>query len=172
MPFTPYHFGPALLLGILLFPFVDLATIMMAGVIIDLEPIAVLFLNLPYPIHGFFHTYLGASIAALFLSVVVYPLRTHLNKLVSLFGLHQRSSFRHIIAGGFVGTYSHVFLDSLLYAEMNPFFPIMGNPFLGLFLIEAVYAFCIIAGFAGFAVYVLRVIFKPGSFDSGDEPFT
>ncbi|MGY5864614.1 MAG: hypothetical protein RTV41_08410 [Candidatus Thorarchaeota archaeon] len=172
MPFTPYHFGPAFLLGILLFPFVDLATIMMAGVIIDLEPIAVLFLNLPYPVHGFFHTYLGASIAALALSAVVYPFRTHLNKLVSLFGLHQNSSFQHIIAAGFVGTYSHVFLDSLLYTEMNPFFPIMGNPFLGLFLIEAVYTFCVIVGLVGFGVYVLRVIFTPRFLDSADEPFT
>jgi membrane-bound metal-dependent hydrolase YbcI (DUF457 family) len=172
MPFTPYHFGPGLLLGVLLFPFIDLTTIMMASVVIDLEPLAVIFLNLPLPLHGFFHSYLGASIAALSLSVVVYPLRKPLNKLVSLFGLHQRSSFRNIIAAGFVGTYSHVFLDSLLYVEMNPFFPIMGNPFLGLFLIEAVYTFCVIAGFVGFAAYVLRVIFKPGSNDSGDEPFT
>lgn len=171
MPFTPYHFGPALLLGILLFPFVDLATIMMASVIIDLEPLAVIFLNLPLPLHGFFHSYLGASIAALVLSVFVYPFRKRLNKIVSLFGLYQSSNFRHIIAASLVGTYSHVFLDSLLYAEMNPFFPILGNPFTGLVLDGAVYTFCIIAGLASFFAYVLRAILKPGVIEIGDDPF-
>ena len=171
MPFTPYHFGPALLLGILLFPFIDLTTVMIASVIIDLEPLAVLFLNLPLPLHGFFHSYLGASIAALVLSGFIYPFRKQLNKIVSLFGLYQNSSFRHIIAASLVGTYSHVFLDSLLYVEMNPFFPLLGNPFVDLFLNGAVYTFCVIAGLVGISAYVLRAIFKPGAIDADDDPF-
>jgi membrane-bound metal-dependent hydrolase YbcI (DUF457 family) len=171
MPFTPYHFGPALLLGVLLFPFVDLVTVMMASVIVDLEPLAVLLFGLPGPLHGFFHTYLGASIVALVLSAFIYPFRKYLNTIVSLFGLHQSSSFRHIIAASFVGTYSHIFLDSFLYAEMNPFYPILGNPFVGLFSGGIVYTFCVFAGLVGIIVYVLRAIFKPGDIDSGDGPF-
>ncbi len=171
MPFTPYHFGPAFLLGILLFPFIDLTTIMIASVIIDLEPLTVIFLNLPIPLHGFFHSYLGASITALVLSVFVYPFRKYLNKIVSLFGLHQSSSFRHIIAASLIGTYSHVLLDSFLYIEMNPFFPILGNPFTGIFLDGAVYTFCVIAGLVGFFAYMLRAIFKPGVIETIDDPF-
>ena len=172
MPFTPYHFGPALLLGILLFPFIDLATVMMASVVVDLEPLVVLFLGLPYPLHGFFHTYLGATIAALVLSAFVYPFRKYLNMIVSLFGLHQRSSLRHIIGASFVGTFSHVFLDSLLYAEMNPFFPILGNPFVGLYSFAVVYNICLIAGFVGFIGYVIRALLRPGIVEEGDDPFT
>lgn len=171
MPFTPYHFGPAFLLGILLFPFIDLTTIMIASVVIDLEPLAVIFLNLPLPLHGFFHSYLGASIAALVLSVFVYPFRKYLNKIVSLFGLHQSSSFRHIIAGSLIGTYSHVLLDSFLYTEMNPFFPVLGNPFTGFFLDGTVYTFCVIAGLVSFFAYILRAIFKPGVIATIDDPF-
>ncbi|MFW9811039.1 MAG: hypothetical protein ACFFF9_01140 [Candidatus Thorarchaeota archaeon] len=172
MPFTPYHFGPSLLLGILLFPFVDLVTLMIASVIVDLEPMAIMFLSLPYPLHGFFHTYLGATIAALVLSGFVYPFRKYLNSIVSLFGLHQTSSLRHIIGASFVGTYSHVFLDSFLYAEMNPFFPVLGNPFVNLFTFGAVYNFCLIAGLIGFIGYILRALLKPGSISKGDDSFT
>ncbi|MFX1482813.1 MAG: hypothetical protein ACFFCP_06440 [Promethearchaeota archaeon] len=170
MPFTPYHFGPALLLGVLLFPFTDLATIVIASVVLDLEPLAVIFLNLSLPLHGFFHTYLGASIAASVLSVFVYPFRTYLNKIASLFGLHQNSSLRHIMAASFVGTYSHVFLDSFLYAEMNPFFPIIGNPLLGLLSSGDVYMFCVIAGLIGFLGYVLRAIIRPRMSDLNNGP--
>ncbi|MFW9956308.1 MAG: hypothetical protein ACFFD3_17330 [Candidatus Thorarchaeota archaeon] len=42
MPFTPYHFGPALLIGVVLLPVVDLSTIIVASVVLDLEPLAVL----------------------------------------------------------------------------------------------------------------------------------
>ncbi|MFW9927114.1 MAG: hypothetical protein ACFFDM_10120 [Candidatus Thorarchaeota archaeon] len=169
MPFTPYHFGPGLLLGTFLFPFVDIATLMIASVVLDLEPLVVIFLNLP--LHGFFHSYLGASFASIVLSAFVYPFRSYLNKIVSLFGLYQSSSYRHIIAASIMGTYSHVFLDSFLYVEMNPFFPLIGNQFVGLFLSSTVYNFCIIIGIVGFIAYVLRAIFRPGNIDLVENAF-
>lgn len=162
MPFTPYHFGPALLLGILLFPFIDFATIVIASVILDLEPLAVIFFDLPMPLHSFFHTYLGASIVAIILAIGIYPFRKHLNEIASIFGLKQESSFRHIISSSFIGTYSHVLLDSFLYAEMNPFFPIIGNPFLGLLTNGFVYTLCLVLGIIGFFVYVLRILLHIG----------
>jgi hypothetical protein len=158
MPFTPYHFGPVLLIGVLLFPFVDIATIMVASVILDLEPLAVILFDLPGPPHAFFHTYLGASIAAILLSVVIYPFRKYLNEIVSFFGLEQESSLRHIIPASFIGTYSHVLLDSFLYAEMNPFYPFLGNPFVGILGFGFVYNFCLVLGVIGFFVYLLRIL--------------
>lgn len=160
MPFTPYHFGPGLLLGVVLLPFVDLSTIIIASVILDLEPLTVLMLQLPLPFHGFFHTYLGATIIACVLSLTIYPFRGYLNKLVSIFGLHQESSFRQIFPASIIGTCSHVFLDSFLYAEMNPFFPLIGNPFLGLFQLVFVYNICIFFGILGIGVYLLRIIYN------------
>lgn len=158
MPFTPYHFGPGLLIGVLLFPFVDLTTIMVASVILDLEPLAVILLDLPMPLHSFFHTYLGATIVAVILSICIYPFRKYLNDIVSLFGLEQESSFRHIIPASLIGTYSHVLLDSFLYSEMNPFYPFIGNPFVGIITGGFVYTLCLILGFLGFFVYLLRVL--------------
>lgn len=158
MPFTPYHFGPALLIGVLLFPFIDFTTVMIASVILDLEPLAVILFDLPIPLHAFFHTYLGATIVAVVLSIGIYPFRKYLNEMVSFFGLEQESSFRHIIPASLIGTYSHVLLDSFLYVEMNPFFPLLGNPFVGALAGGFVYNLCLVLGLVGFFVYMLRVL--------------
>ncbi len=158
MPFTPYHFGPGLLIGVLLFPFIDLTTVLIASVILDLEPLAVILFDLSMPLHAFFYTYLGATIAAVCLSIVIYPFRKYLNEIVSLFGLEQESSFRHIISASLIGTYSHVLLDSFLYAEMNPLFPALGNPFVGALTGGFVYNLCLVLGIIGIFVYVLRVL--------------
>ncbi len=159
MPFTPYHFGPGLLVGVLLFPFIDLSTVIAASVILDLEPLSVLLLDLPLPLHGFFHTYLGATIVAFLLAIAIWPFRGYLNKIVSIFGMHQESSFRHILPASIIGTYSHVLLDSFLYAEMNPFFPLLGNPFLGIAQGAFVYNICVIFGLLGIGVYILRILY-------------
>ncbi len=158
VPFTPYHFGPAMFIGIVLFPFIDLSTVMIASVILDLEPLAIILFDLPMPLHAFFHTYLGATIVALSLPICIYPFRKHLNAMVSFFGLEQDSSFRHIIAASIIGTYSHVLLDSFLYAEMNPFYPILGNPFLGTLTSGFVYNLCFSLGFIGLFIYLLRIL--------------
>ncbi|MHA1615201.1 MAG: hypothetical protein ACTSYJ_10175, partial [Candidatus Thorarchaeota archaeon] len=170
-----YHFGPGLLLGVVLLPFVDLSTIIIASVILDLEPLTVLMLQLPLPFHGFFHTYLGATIVACVLSLAIFPFRGYLNKIVSIFGLHQESSFRQIFPASIIGTYSHVLLDSILYAEMNPFFPLIGNPFLGLFQLVFIYNICIFFGIVGFGVYLLRILYnqyKPRQTGSESDVFS
>ena len=159
MPFTPYHFGPGLLLGMLLFPFIDISTMIVASVILDLEPLAVILFNLQLPLHGFFHTYLGSTIVAIILSLAIWPMRGSLNTIVSLFGLYQESSLRHILPASFIGVYSHVFLDSFIYSEMNPFFPLIGNPFIGILMVSDVYNWCIYLGLLGLGVFILRVTY-------------
>jgi hypothetical protein len=86
MPFTPFHFGPALLLGLALFTVFDLPTLLIASVIPDIEPFYVMYFNVyGYPLHGFFHSYLGASILAFLVTVIVYPLRGLFGKVMALF---------------------------------------------------------------------------------------
>jgi membrane-bound metal-dependent hydrolase YbcI (DUF457 family) len=159
MPFTPYHFGPALLLGVLLLPLIDFSTVIIASVVLDLEPLTILLLGLPLPLHGFFHTYLGATIIAGILSISLWPFRSYLNMFTSLFGIHQESNLRTILLASIVGTYTHVFLDSFLYAEMNPLYPLMGNPFLNLVSSQSIYDVCVFTGFLGLAAYLVHVLY-------------
>ncbi len=166
MPFTPFHFGPALLTGVLLFPFIDLVAIMVSSVILDIEPFLVLFLRLQAPLHGLSHTYLVATIVAILTAGVLWLLRTPITDIASMFGVTQEPSKQGIFLACLFGTYSHVLMDSFIYAEMNPFFPIVGNPFLGLVAVAVIYQFCLYSGIVGFLLYFIRFYIigkRPGS---------
>jgi len=65
MLLTPFHWGPSSLIGILLFKIFDFPTLFISSVIIDIEPLCVILFNLNYPLHGFFHSFLGGSILAI-----------------------------------------------------------------------------------------------------------
>ena len=75
MPYTPFHFGPGLLFGLLLLSYIDFPTFMLANVIVDIEPILVLYFDFRYPLHGFFHSFLGGTVVAFLLSVVMIRMR-------------------------------------------------------------------------------------------------
>lgn len=157
MPFTPFHLGPVLLVGLLFFPFLDLPALLVSSVIIDVEPIYLMSQGAPY-LHGFFHSYLGASIMAVFVALAVYPFRKILNRIVAVFMLPQRSSFTKILAASFLGAYSHIFLDSFLYSEMQPFYPFEANPFLGVVSASNVYFLCSATFLLGIVLYVYRAV--------------
>jgi len=163
MPFTPYHFGPAFLMGMLAFPVLDIAALMISSVLLDLEPLAVLMFGLPGPLHGNLHTFLGATIAAVLTVCIIWITRAPLQQFLSLFALSHDSSFTRVTIASLVGTYSHVLLDSFLYAEMNPFFPLLGNPFLEIIAPSAVYQFSVYCMMFGLVVYAIRLIdrYKP-----------
>lgn len=156
MPLTPFHWGPSSWIGLALFKIFDFATLMVASVIVDIEPLAVLFFNLNYPLHGFFHSFLGGSIAAILTAVVLYFLRNQIKKITAIFKLAQDSSFRKILATSFFGVYFHILLDSFLYPGMNPFYPSNINPFLGLFSIPQVYLFCGLSFLIGILTYLIK----------------
>ncbi|UCE10702.1 MAG: hypothetical protein JSW61_01860 [Candidatus Thorarchaeota archaeon] len=156
MPFTPFHFGPALLAGVILFPFFDLAAMLICCVILDIEPILVLFLNLEGHLHGISHTYFVAAMVSILVSGVLWLLREPIASIVSIFGVIQEPKKSRILVASLFGTYSHVFMDSFIYWEMNPFYPILGNPFLGLIATGVIYQFCLYCGIIGVLLYSVR----------------
>lgn len=130
IPFTPFHLGPGGFFGLLLLKWVDFPTLIIASVILDIEPIMVIVFNFSYPLHGVFHSFFGAFLAALLLIFVMKFLRGYFSPIMEVFKVEQEIKLRSISIGAFLGTFSHVFLDALIYGEMNPFFPLAGNPFL------------------------------------------
>ena len=50
MPFTPYHLGPRLFVGLLFLGFIDFPTFIVANVIVGGEPFLVLTLSMNYPL--------------------------------------------------------------------------------------------------------------------------
>jgi len=160
MPFTPFHLGPGLLVGLLLFRFLDFPTFLLASVVVDLEPFLVMLLGLDYPLHGFFHSFLGGSIAAFALALAMLKLRPSISGVVSLLRLKQSVSSRGIWAASLLGVYLHVLLDSPLYPEMKPFYPLAANPLLSssMFIGFQVYALCTICLVIGVFLYAYRVL--------------
>ena len=160
MPFTPYHFGPALILGLLLLSFIDFPTFLVASVIVDIEPFLVLALNLDYPLHGFFHSLLSGTLVAIPLAILMLKIRDKLTPLLSFLKIEQEISFLRILVAAILGVYIHILLDSRMYADIQPFYPSNYNPLLtiGIFAGLDSYDFCIFAFFGALIIFIVRLI--------------
>jgi membrane-bound metal-dependent hydrolase YbcI (DUF457 family) len=113
---------------------------------------------LNYPLHGFFHSFLGGSILAVLTAIILYLLRDKIKKIMIIFKLAQDSSFKKILWTSFFGVYFHLLLDSFLYKEMKPFYPFESNPFLGLFSPHQIYLFCSLSFLVGILFYLVRLV--------------
>lgn len=142
MPFTLFHFGPALFLGLLLFRHIGFLTFLVASVIVDIEPFLVILLGLNYPLHGFFHSFLGGSLVAVALSLLMVQF--------------SKQKPAGIWLAAFSGIYLHILLDSPLYTDIKPFYPLAANPFYGLVPASMTYAFCALLFLAGILLYFVR----------------
>lgn len=160
MPFTPYHLGPGLLFGLLFLSFVDFPTFLVASVIVDIEPFLVLMLNLKYPLHGFFHSLIGGTIVALILALVMAKIRDRLTPLMSFFKLEQKVSLKKILGAAFSGIYIHILLDSRLYTDIQPFYPLSENPFLSTGILAGLdsYIFSIWSFIVAIIIYVTILV--------------
>jgi hypothetical protein len=162
MPFTPFHLGPALVISIILIYYLDLPTLLISSVILDIEPFIVLLLDLNYPLHGFFHSFLGGTIVILPLSFIMLKIRPMLNSITDFFKLKQNTYFMNILAASILGVYSHILLDAPLYTDIQPFFPLKINPFLDTTaLLEiTIYLFCAYCFIAAIILYFIQISIK------------
>jgi len=158
MPFTPFHLGPGLLVGLLLLRYVDFPTFLMASVIVDVEPFLVLWWNLPYPLHGFFHSFVGGTLVALVLTVVMRKVRKSLSPALLFFQINQAVSFKKIGLAAVSGIYLHILLDSLMHRDIRPFYPFDLNPFLGMTSSVGVYMLCMGSFMGGVVIYILKIV--------------
>jgi membrane-bound metal-dependent hydrolase YbcI (DUF457 family) len=159
MPFTPYHLGPALFIGLLFLHFIDFPTLLVASVIADVEPFLVLVFNLNYPLHGFFHSFLGGTLLAVLLALVMCKIRGRISRALSFFKLEQKISFKRILAASHVGVYIHILLDSRIYTDIQPFYPSSYNPLLSTEVLAGLdsYVLCVWSFFGAAIIYAIRL---------------
>lgn len=160
MPFTPFHMGPALFFGLLLFRKINFPAFVIANVIVDLEPFLILFLGLDYLLHGFFHSFLGGSVIAALLSGAMVKLNNPLQKTMAFFRLRQELPAKSIWIAAFSGIYLHIILDSFLYTDIKPLYPFSYNPFYGILSSDVVYSLCSILFLAGILLYGYMIVRK------------
>ena len=159
MPLTPFHIGIGLALGMLLFRYINLPAVLLASVIVDIEPIYCMFIG-NCQLHGFSHTFIGGTLFAIAVIIIIVALRTHLSKISKIFRVEQDYSLKSIVLASFVGVYAHLVLDSFMHGDMNPFWPIEGNPLLGKISNSLCLDLCIAGFFAGIAIYIFHLLKK------------
>ena len=158
MPFTPFHMGPGLLIKSLFQGSFSLVVFGWAQIVMDIQPLIVLITGEGH-LHGFSHTYVGATLLALFAIVS--------GKYFGEWGL-KFLNFKEfkirwwvVIVSAFVGTISHVLLDSLMHADLQPFYPVdLDNPFLHWVSVSALRQFCIYTGLVGGLIMGLVIVYQ------------
>ena len=161
LPFTIFHFGPALCFGLPLRKHIHAPTFILANVIVDFEPLLVLIFGLRYPLHGYLHTFLIAGFFGSFIGYLMFLLEKLLYKVFKKLFLEEEmtSKLKPFIIAGVSGTIFHVLLDSPLYSDIKPFYPVMVNPLYSPQLASDIYGFCFWTGILGIAFY-LYVVFS------------
>lgn len=149
MPFTPFHWGPVLLLAAYSKKYLDFPALMVSAVAVDFRTTLVFFGALDSPLHGFFHTFPGATLVAITVTLFVGFLRDEIGRIMEFTGFTQAVSWPKIFTGSMVGAYSHVVLDAMIYDYLNPFYFVESNPFYGYMFEYEMYLFCIITGLLG-----------------------
>lgn len=133
-------------------------------VAIDIEPLLAVVFGWEV-LHGWTHTYLGATlIAAIVTALARQPSLWIVRRWNQELRYHKLDRFQspdtltwgQAAAGAFIGTYSHVAIDSLMHPDMRPFAPFSpANPLLDLASYHAISLACGILLVAGIAAWAL-----------------
>ena len=163
MPITPFHFGPGFLTKAIFQKYFSFRVFVLTNVIIDLEPIYFVLTN-QYPLHRFFHTYLGATVIAVACIVfgrpICYQLTDIWNTLFNNFRIvNKEISTPALIVAAFIGAYSHIILDSIMHQDLYPFYPwSKTNNLLHILSYEQLHLFCILTAVIGAGIYGIKRI--------------
>ncbi len=162
MPFTPFHMGPALAIKAVAGRHFSVLVFGIAQVAMDIEPLIGIIRGADV-LHGWSHSYVGATAIGLAVMLlappICLPILRRWNRELQHHGAAWLNSPEPIglgasAAGAFVGTYSHVVLDSIMHSDITPFAPWSAANGLQSYLsINALHTVCIIAGLIGVAAW-------------------
>ena len=155
MPFTPIHMGPGILIKSLLQGSFSLMVFGWTQIVMDIQPLIVMISGEGH-LHGFTHTYIGAILIAIIAALT--------GKYLSEFGLKLMGisnkvnpiviTWTVVFMSAFLGSFSHVLLDSIMHTDVEPFFPFMlDNQFLGFISVPVLHKICLYSGLLGAAIY-------------------
>ena len=162
MPFTPLHMGAGLCIKAVAQRRFSLMVFGWTQIVMDLQPLLAM-LTGRGELHGFTHTYLGATLVAVVAALTGKPL--------GQLGLRLLRLPRFLPIGwgvaalsALVGAWSHVAIDSLMHAEMHPWAPWrQGNTWSGLVSIEALQWWCLGAALLGSVLYFVVARLRGGT---------
>ena len=160
MPFTPFHFGPSACITLPLDKYIDVPIFVLANVIVDIEPLAVMMFGLDYPIHGYCHTLLIGSLVGILWAIIAYSGKSILQKMMGLLRLSYTANLSKMLISAVFGIWLHVMLDSFIYSDIRPFYPFQANPMRGIITGSTVYLICAISFVPALIVYAVKVVYS------------
>jgi len=157
MPFTPFHMGIGILTKSILQGSFSLMVFGWAQIVMDLQPLVVMLTGQGH-LHGFSHTYLGASILTI-LSALSGKYLSEIGLII--LGISRKENpikimWWVVFLSAFIGTFSHVFLDSIMHTDVQPFYPIsLNNALWGIISVSLLHKICLYSGLVGAGIYFL-----------------
>ena len=148
MPFTPYHFGPHSCVALVFKRYINLPVFVLANVVVDFEPLAVMVFNLNYPLHGYCHTFLLGSVLGIIWGGAACLL-------IKKSQLINNVNIVKVLFSALAGVWLHVVFDAPLYSDIRPFFPLESNPLYGILSSGAVYSICTLSFIPAVILYVV-----------------
>ncbi len=156
MPFTPVHMGPGLLIKGILQSSFSLMVFGWTQIVMDIQPLIIMIIGHGH-VHGFTHTYLGAILIAIFAALT----GKYLSEIgLKILGISSENPIKILwwvcFLSAFMGSFSHVFLDSIMHIDVEPFFPVtLANQFYGIISITALHKICLYSGLLGAVIYYI-----------------
>ncbi|MDO8285851.1 MAG: hypothetical protein Q7T69_12660 [Rhodoferax sp.] len=148
MPFTPLHMGPGLAVKAVMQRKFSLLVFGWSQVAIDLQPLIAMTTG-RVELHGFSHTLVGATLIGLLCGAT--------GKHLGEWGLRVLREPRHLpirwrvsFGSAFIGTYSHVLIDSVMHVDVLPFAPFsLARPLHAAISIDALHVLCVATAVVG-----------------------
>ncbi len=155
MPFTPLHMGPGLLLRGSVRGGFSLMVFGWTQILIDIEPLVGMLTDREQ-LHGWSHTWIGATLIALLATVT--------GKYLGAWGLRllRLPQFLPItwgaaLAGALLGGWSHIVLDSIMHFDIQPLRPFsIENGLRQAISLEALHLLCLGTAALGAALFFWR----------------
>ncbi len=149
VPITPFHFGPGMLLGVAVED--SLVAFVVTNVAIDVES-GYHLLTHAYPIHTFLHTLVGATLAAVVVMLAVGAATRAVRR-----GVLSRRTIAGIDIGAVVGAWSHVALDAVMHADVEPLAPWSpANPLRGVLPLSVLHLACVACAMLAGSVFLWK----------------
>ncbi|ABA57879.1 conserved hypothetical protein [Nitrosococcus oceani ATCC 19707] len=161
MPATIIHLGLGVQMKSVVPQYFSFPVFVFTQLAIDMEAFYFLLQN-ESPVHRFLHTYIGATLIAFLAILIGRPLcqwgiglwnarlkEKHYHWLY----ITPRISWKAAATAAIFGAYSHVLMDSIMHADIQPFAPFsLINGFWGAISNFHLHMFCIICGALGIIV--------------------
>ena len=158
MPFTPFHMGPGVFIKAVMQGSFSLMVFGWTQIVMDIQPLIVMISGEGH-LHGFTHTYIGAVLIACFAALTgKYLSQIGLRILRITPSISTAIPWVVVVVSAFIGSFSHVLLDSLMHTDIQPLYPFdMTNSLLGLISIGQLHELCLYSGLAGAVIYYVVV---------------